>query len=427
MTKLAATISKLLAPLFWAVVLVSLGVAASIAAQTRDQARAEFHETYDLSPDGIVSLSNVSGYIRVSSWGENRVKVDAVKRSHRSGEDLSLVEIQVYTRPERVEIRTIYPRSRSTGISVDYDVKVPRSAVLNTINSTSGDIRVTGPVARVVAHSVSGNVTTQDTRGDANLTTTSGQIIADRIGGALTIVTTSGDLQISDVGTQLTARSTSGQIQAVKIKDDAELHSTSGNIKLERAGGRVASQTISGWVSVNDAAGDVKAGSVSNSVTIENVRGRVVANSTSSRVIVRNAQEGVRANTVSGSIEITNTKGRIEANSTSGMVSLRDVDSRDVHATSFSGGVRFQGKLHDDGRYEFQSFSGEIVLTLPAESNFNLTAKTSTGVIDTDFPIRLIGSFGGPGSQRRLEGTHGNGGAQISATGFSGSIRLKKQ
>src|SRR5262249_15953408 len=48
------------------------------AAQSAEQSR-EMHETYDLAPGGVVSVNNTSGYIRVTSWGENRVKVDAVQ------------------------------------------------------------------------------------------------------------------------------------------------------------------------------------------------------------------------------------------------------------------------------------------------------------------------------------------------------------
>src|SRR5215831_11520228 len=78
-------------------------------AQSAEQSR-ELHETYDLAPGGVVSVNNTSGYIRVTSWGEDRVKVDAVKRGRRD-EDLGQVQIQVTPRSGRIDIRTTYPRS----------------------------------------------------------------------------------------------------------------------------------------------------------------------------------------------------------------------------------------------------------------------------------------------------------------------------
>ncbi|HMB27766.1 MAG TPA: hypothetical protein VKS99_06645, partial [Blastocatellia bacterium] len=98
------------------------------AAQSAEQSR-ELHETYDLAPGGVVSVNNTSGYVRVTSWGEDRVKVDAVKRGRRD-EDLGQVQIQVTPRSGRIDIRTTYLRNDDSRISVDYDLKVPRGAVL---------------------------------------------------------------------------------------------------------------------------------------------------------------------------------------------------------------------------------------------------------------------------------------------------------
>jgi DUF4097 and DUF4098 domain-containing protein YvlB len=416
----------------WAIILcllacLGLGAAVKLTAQAASQGREAFHQSYDLAPGGIVSVSNVSGYIRVTGWNENRVQVDAVKRSSQRGEDLSLVEIEVYTRPDRVEVRTIYPRGRSTSISVDYDLKVPRAAVINALTSTSGEITVTGAFARVVAQSTSGAVAARDITGDVSLATTSGQITAERIGGALKVSSTSGNLTINDADAQLSVSSTSGDIRVTRVKDGATVNSSSGSIRLERVGGRAIARASSGTVYLSDVVGDANASSTGNSVTVDNVRGRTVASSISGRVIVRNVDEGVRATSYSGSVEITNAKGRIEAETTSGGVTLARVESRELSAKSLSGGVHFQGKLYDEGRYEFRSFSSDVVLALPADSSFTLTAQTGSGEVETDFPLRLDPTSRIGGGRRRLQGTAGQGGAQITATTFSGSIRLKKQ
>ncbi|HZS08904.1 MAG TPA: DUF4097 family beta strand repeat-containing protein [Blastocatellia bacterium] len=415
------------ASLFQALLLVFI-TAATVAAQTSSQNRAELHETYNLNPGGTVSVSNVSGYIHVTGWDENRVKVDAVKRPQRGNDDLDKVEIQVLTSPDRVEIRTIYPRNwRGPGISVDYDLRVPRSANLNSLSSVSGDITVSGVSARVVARSTSGSILAQSVGGDANLSTTSGNITAGSIKGALTINSTSGNLQINDLSSHLNAHNTSGWIRAAEVRDDANVSSTSGGVRLERVGGRVGARSVSGTVFVTDVAGDVDAGSTSDTVTVEKIKGRVTASTVSGRIIARDVQEGVRTNTVSGSIEITSVRGGIGADSTSGSILLRDVESEEVRVHSHSGSVRFQGRVSRNGRYDFDSFSGEILILLPADTDFDLLAKTASGEIETDFPVQVrqgttLGSF-----RRRLQATHGKGGAQLNLTGFSASIRLKRQ
>lgn len=401
--------------------------AALVPAQSTAQSGAEFHESYNLNAGGTVSVQNVSGYIRVTGWDENRVKVDAVKKSQRRTEDLSRVEIQVSASADRVEIRTIYPRfERNTDISVDYDIRVPRSAI-SSLTSVSGSVSVSGVSARTTARSTSGEITAQSIGGDANLSTTSGNITASDIKGALTVRSTSGSLQLSEISSHLSATNTSGTIRAIEIRDDAHLSSTSGNIRIERVGGRAGARSVSGSVYVSDVSGDVEAGSTSDNVTVERVRGRVTASTISGRILARDVQEGVRASTVSGTIEMTAVKGAISADSTSGNIVLRDVESDEVRAKSFSGAVRFQGRVSDKGRYIFDSFSGEVVIVLPANTDFNLTARTASGDIETDFPVQL-----GPGSdlssvRRKLEATHGKGGAQFNLTGFSASIKIKKQ
>jgi hypothetical protein len=402
-----------------AVLLTTLGAAARAQSFPR-----ELHEVYNLNPDGTVSVTNTSGNIRISTWNESRVQVDAVKNARRE-EDWPLVEIRVVSRPERLEITTIYPRGRSNSTSVEYDLKVPRSATLDTVASTSGEVTVTGPIARAVARSTSGNVTATDVTGAANLSSTSGNARAERIGGSLSITATSGNVIVNEVAGRLNARSASGNIRASKVRDDATAICASGWVRLDNIGGRVTARSSSGPVSVLTASGDVEATSNSDNVTVEDVRGRVIASSLSGNVIVRKADEGVRANSTSANVEIVSAKGRIEAETISGSILLRDVDSRDLRLKSLSSSVRYQGRLYDDGRYEFNSFSGDVVITIPAESEFNLTAQTFSGTINTDFPIQL--TAGKLSSRGPVQGVAGKGGAQVKAESFSGSVYIKKQ
>jgi DUF4097 and DUF4098 domain-containing protein YvlB len=403
--------------------LLAGGVASS---QSAGQGR-ELHETYDLAPNGAVAVSNTSGYIRVTSWNENRVKVDALKRGRRE-EELGLVEIQVVTRPDRIEIRTIYPRGvgvRSSSVSVDYDLKVPRGAALDGLTTSSGAITVSDPVARVTARSTSGAITVRQVAGDAILSSTSGRIAADRIGGGLSVTTTSGDLLIGEVASTLNARCTSCNIRAAGLRDDVTAYTTSGNIEVERIGGRVSARATSGWVKINDVGGDVNAESYSDSVTVTNVRGRVTAKALSGNVVVRNAGEGARVEAVSGNVELSDAKGRVEIGATSGSITLNRIDSRDVSAKGMSGGVNFTGRVYEGGRYEFVSFSGNVVLVLPPESSFNLTAQSHSGSINTEFPlqIRQGAQFGGRGP---IIGTAGKGGAEVRAVSHSGGVHIRK-
>lgn len=421
------------------VLIIGLGLVTALVAAQEPSPAGDLHQTYDLAPGGIVSVSNVSGYIRVTSWDENRVRIDAVKQGSRR-ELFDQVRIEVTTQQNAIHIRTIYPGGRGSGsqsdfdnsrrgrtldISVNYDLKVPRSAVLNSLTSLDGEIRVTGPVAQVTARSTNGAVAASDVRGVATLTSQNGQLSAARITGALVINSTNGEVSIDGTEAHVNARSSNGAIRAVNLRGDAIVGTNNGPIRVERAGGRVTARALNGEVVVVGAESDVQADSTSQSVRVENARGRVTATTLGGEITVRGAQDGVRATAISGEITLSDIKGRVEAGTTSGNIQLRNLDSRDVVAKSNSGNVTFQGRIYGDGRYSFESFSGEVTVLIPSGTGFNLTARTYSGTINTEFPIQLApgSTFGGA---RNLRGTAGDGGAELITASFSGSIFLKK-
>jgi DUF4097 and DUF4098 domain-containing protein YvlB len=392
-------------------------------AQSARQSR-ELHEIYDLAPGGVISVNSASGYIRVTSWNEDRVKVDAVNRGSRD-EDASRIEIQVTPGPGRIDIRTIYPRREDGRGSVDYDLKVPRGAVLNSLTTTSGEITVYDQVASVTANSASGPITVRDVAGDATLTSTAGEIITGRVGGSLVITATAGNMVIGEGASTLNARCNSCNISARGLRKDATVRTGAGAIELERIGGRVNAETMNGRIRINDVGGEVIATSMSNSITVTNARGFVVANALSGNVIVRGAGEGARANSVSGGVEISDSKGRIEADATNGSILLKNIDGKDVSAKAANGGVLFTGGFYESGRYLFFSANGDVVLTLPPQSNFNLTIKSDNGSINTEFPLKLEpgAQLGGRGP---IVGVVGKGGAEVRAISANGAVHIKK-
>ena len=399
-------------------------ITGTVVSASQNLDKREVHQTYPLAEGGTISVSNASGYIRITSWNQSSVELNAVKRA-RNENDWQQVAIEINAQPGRIEIRTVYPRGRSNSTSVDYELKVPRTAILSNISCNSGDVTVTGPVARLTASANSGNVTANDIAGDAKLNSTSGNVTAERIGGALVIGSTSGNLSVKEVASRLTARATSGNIQAQDIRDDVTAGSTSGNLRLENLGGRAAASTTSGSVNILNVSGDVNASSVSDNVTVQDARGNVRGSTVSGNITIRQAGEGARANSVSGNVLFVKTQGRLEAETVSGDITLQDTDAHDLRLKSLSSDVRYQGKLYGDGTYELQSHSGDVELVIPADSEFNLAAQTFSGSLNTEFPLQLSGgTIGGRGTVR---GVVGKGGAQVTATTFSGNVHIKKQ
>jgi DUF4097 and DUF4098 domain-containing protein YvlB len=184
-----------------------------------------------------------------------------------------------------------------------------------------------------------------------------------------------------------------------------ELKSVSGDVRVAAIGGHARVSCVSGNVDLLGAAGaDVDL--VSGELTLENIAGDAYLK------------------TVSGNIEATGVKGSIEAEAVSGDIDLRDVsEAQTVSAKNVSGNMTYIGKIKAGGRYELKAHSGDVRMTIPADSAFDFEANTFSGDIDSDFEIQVVGKI----SPREIHGTVGKGGATVTLKSFSGNIDLKKR
>ena len=223
-----------------------------------------------MAADGALALGNIAGDITVTRGGGSDIDVEIVKTAQRphaadARELLQLVPVEITERNGRAEVKTRYPSGdeqrrnnrRNINVNVAYTVTAPAGTRI-TVNSISGDIKVT------------------DIKGDIN---------ANSI---------SGDVRISGAGRVGAAKSISGTVE----------------ISRRRSTVRSTAQSVSGDV-------------ILRRVTARPHRGRPRSAATSS--------------------------------------STRSSASASARTTT-SGNRQFTGSLARNGRYEFNSFSGEIRL-----------------------------------------------------------------
>ncbi|MFL6286445.1 MAG: DUF4097 family beta strand repeat-containing protein [Pyrinomonadaceae bacterium] len=175
---------------------LSLTAADSGRAQTATRAdlTEEFHQTYPLSAQGRVALSNINGSVKISGWDRNEVKVDAVKRA-RTPERLREAQIKVDANSGAIEIETEYPEYRWTDrdterhenpATVEYTLTVPRGARIEEVNLVNGGLDIEGLSGPVHASSVNGRVAARNLSGPVNLSVVNGRLEAalDGLNGA---------------------------------------------------------------------------------------------------------------------------------------------------------------------------------------------------------------------------------------------------
>ena len=128
-----------------------------------------------------------------------------------------------------------------------------------------------------------------------------------------------------------------------------------------------------------------------------------VGRTVNGEVIGSGLQSDAQAHTVNGSIKLSTT-GLATANTVNGSVNVA------------------LGRADWPGDVAFKTVNGGITLTLPPVFDAELQIETVNGTIRTDFPITVTGAV----TPRRLRGTVGSGGHQLSVKTVNGSVKLLK-
>lgn len=217
-----------------------------------------------INADGKLDVKNVRGTVHVTTWDKNEVEVtgtlgEGSKLTVDGGPGAVNVRVD---NPEskgwfnwggngpredtRLEIKA--PRGVSPQIhvvSADVDVSGFDGSREISIDSVSGDVKLSAKAQRVELQSVSGDLRTEGAAADrANFETVSGDIIARGVAGEVTVESVSGD-----------ARVEAGAVREFKG------HTVSGDITLTGAlapHARIKTESMSGDVTLQFA-GDVSA------------------------------------------------------------------------------------------------------------------------------------------------------------------------
>ena len=162
-------------------------VAEPSAGEPGDELREEFHQTYNISPTGRVSLENINGGVQIKVWDRAAVQVDAIKRAYRR-DRLNEARIEVNATEENIRIKTEYPDESQNFRSgegrydnpakVEYTLTVPRKAVLESIELVNGPIDIDGVEGNVKASSINGPLVARGLMGEAKLSTVNGPLQA---------------------------------------------------------------------------------------------------------------------------------------------------------------------------------------------------------------------------------------------------------
>jgi len=166
-------------------------------------------------------------------------------------------------------------------------------------------------------------------------------------------------------------------------------------------------------------------------ITVEGLSGDVIIlASDTGPITVRNTSKAhLHARSVTAPITLNNiANSHVEVISAVGTVELTRVFGQLVSVGTTSGNITYQGDCSGGGTYTLTTHSGAIDVTLPETASVDLFARSISGTVQNDFPLKEkphVSFTPKPGSS--FTGTSLSGSSSVELQSFSGRIRVKKQ
>ena len=195
-----------------------------------------------------------------------------------------------------------------------------------------------------------------------------------------------------------------------------------GRLEARNVNGRLWLSTSSGDAVVDHVQGGLNASSGSGDLRVSEVAGDVVLSTGSGDVVLQGARGGrLNLSTGSGDVQGTTLSGTtVDVSTGSGDLTLRNVNAPRAKLSAGSGNINLAlvNALED---LDASSGSGDVTVSLPANTGARVRVSTGSGDIDTAFPLTMTSR-----RQGSLAGTIGDGKGNIVVSTGSGSVRLER-
>jgi DUF4097 and DUF4098 domain-containing protein YvlB len=188
--------------------------------------------------------------------------------------------------------------------------------------------------------------------------------------------------------------------------------------------GNLEAHNVSGNISASNITGELLIDSVSGDLQLQSLGKRLAAKSVSGNISLSKGQVDAELNTVSGDVTVSDLEGRIGAASVSGSLRVVRVRAPRLTLGSTSGDIVVDAPLLKNGSYNLTSHSGSIMLTVSKDASFELTARTFSGELESDLPLKLFGPQGQRRGGKSVRASYGTGEATLELSTFSGDVRI---
>jgi hypothetical protein len=437
-------------------------------ARRQQEVTRNFDRTVALPPGHQLRIESKFSEVKVRGMVQRDVVIHATIRTAagspaEADELANKVRIEVNQSPSGVSIRTVYPERngwlsfKNTSYSVNFDITYPESAPLE-IRNEFGEVRVSeckGGARIVNGH---GALSVRNGKGIQNLENSFGAVEVAGNDGDVVVSNGNGPITVSEVAGRVNVKNRFGRVNVTKAGQGSTIVNNNGAITLADSGGAS---------NVTNSFGAVTATGIRGDLTVRNSNGAVDAHNVTGSAWLTNSFGAISASEIGKSLDATGSNGAVRANRVGGTVTVRTSlgateiqNAGGVDVTSGNGavkamGVRGAAKVHTSfGGITIENVSGPvdasnsngsitvtssaaagcqpitlkttfgpIKLSLPGNANYNVSATTSFGGINTEFPVTVAGQT----NSESIQGKIGNGGCELKITDSNGRIEIVKR
>lgn len=366
------------------------------------QAAQTSHETLAWTGADILALENHYGSISIfgADLPEGTAEAAVTKTAWAESESEARVLLQQVFLTNQVEngrckVGIAAPRDDAKRLTVDYEIRVPRTAALE-VSTTFGMVSAQGTSAALTVQTMSGKVQASDpfaaAPGDLRLASHSGAIFLKNWSAKtsrIAVETTSASVNAADISgasVQLTSRSGDMEARSVQAASDALFESTSGDVRVSEArASRVHIRTQSGQASLTDS-----------------------------------QAEQIQMETVSGDATLRGVGGALTVKTISGDVDAADADSPAISLVTVSGDAHWAAPSAFAGAFAGTTVSGDLRLILPPGSDARVEMNTTSGTLS------LLPVSGAVTTERHAAGTLGAGAGSVRLQSVSGDLTVSE-
>ncbi|MCK4655067.1 MAG: DUF4097 family beta strand repeat protein [Candidatus Cloacimonetes bacterium] len=192
----------------------------------------EFQDTFQPKKGSNVNVYNKNGNIEIRSWKEDYIDIFATMKTRKDEEEFEKVEIKISDRNGcTIETKHL---EKNPKVSVNYEIKVPKSVKLNEIESSNGKVLIVDCKGDININTSNGKIEVFDTSGDLEASTSNGKVEIVNVDGKVNISTSNGSIRVVRTPRLEKARTSNGSIKVElgKMENDIMLLTSNGSIKI---------------------------------------------------------------------------------------------------------------------------------------------------------------------------------------------------